>query len=112
VSEISNDLDRLNGHHIHAFTTIDNESYTYSQMLWQDDYTEFFHTMEVELDDHETRKHWSLMLQSDMPVETKTFMTIWSFKCKRFSAGSLNKHKARLCAHGGQQTWGQDYWET
>ncbi len=24
----------------------------------------------------------------------------------------LNKHKARLCAHGGMQTWGQNYWET
>jgi histone deacetylase 1/2 len=23
-----------------------------------------------------------------------------------------NKHKARLCAHGGQQTWGENYWET
>jgi hypothetical protein len=24
----------------------------------------------------------------------------------------LNKHKARLCVHGGQQTWGQGYWDT
>ena len=24
----------------------------------------------------------------------------------------MNKHKARLCAHGGMQTWEQDYWET
>ena len=39
-------------------------------------------------------------------------MAIWSFKRKRFPDGSLNKHKARLCAHGGQQTFGQDYWDT
>jgi hypothetical protein len=26
--------------------------------------------------------------------------------------GTLNKHKARLCANGGMQTWGQNYWET
>jgi len=39
-------------------------------------------------------------------------MAIWSFKQKRFPDGALNKHKARLCAHGGQQTWGQDYWDT
>ena len=39
-------------------------------------------------------------------------MAIWSFKRKRFPNGSLNKHKARLCAHGGQQTWGLDYWDT
>ena len=24
----------------------------------------------------------------------------------------LNKHKARICAHGGMQTWGVNYWET
>jgi hypothetical protein len=24
----------------------------------------------------------------------------------------LNKHKACLCAHGGIQTWGTNYWET
>ncbi len=39
-------------------------------------------------------------------------MAIWSFKRKRFPDGSLNKHKARLCAHGSQKTWGLDYWET
>jgi len=26
--------------------------------------------------------------------------------------GHSNKPKARLCAHGGMQTWGQNYWET
>jgi hypothetical protein len=39
-------------------------------------------------------------------------MAIWSFKHKRFPDGTLNKHKAHLCAHGGQQTWGQDFWKT
>ena len=39
-------------------------------------------------------------------------MSIWNFKRKRFPDGSLNKHKARLCAHGGQQQWGVNYWET
>ena len=39
-------------------------------------------------------------------------MDIWSFKRKRYPDGSLNKHKYRLCVHGGQQTWGQDYWDT
>jgi hypothetical protein len=34
------------------------------------------------------------------------------FKRKWFPDGTLNKHKAQLCAHGGHQTWGQDYWDT
>ena len=39
-------------------------------------------------------------------------MSIWSFNWKRFPDETLNKHKARLCAHGGVQTWGTNYWET
>lgn len=26
--------------------------------------------------------------------------------------GSLRKHKARLCCHGGQQQWGLNHWDT
>ncbi len=48
----------------------------------------------------------------DMPSDTKTIMSIWSFKRKHYPDGTLNKHKARLCVHGGMQTWGQNYWET
>jgi hypothetical protein len=47
-----------------------------------------------------------------MPSDTKTIMSIWSSKQKRFPDGTLNKHKARLCAHGGMQPWRTNYWET
>ncbi len=63
-------------------------------MLWQDNYKQFSHTMEVGLDDHETRNHWTLMLQKDMPTGAKTIMAIWSFKCKCYPDDLLNKHKA------------------
>ncbi len=51
------------------------------------------------------------MLCCNLPKDTKTIMSIWSFKRKRYPDGTLNKHKARLCAYGGMQTWGQNYWE-
>ena len=38
-------------------------------------------------------------------------MDIWSFKQKLYPDGCLNKHKTRLCFHGGQQTWGKYYWD-
>jgi len=47
-----------------------------------------------------------------MPTGTKAVMIIWSFKRKHYPDGTLNKHKACLCAHGGMQTWDQNYWET
>ncbi len=121
VAHFSNDLDRLNGlfddtindicHQVHAYAT-SNESFTYSQMLWEDDHKQFFEAMEVEFADHNFQNHWTLMECKDLPFGTKIIMAIWSFKHKRFPDGTLNKHKASLCAHGGQQTWGQDYWET
>ena len=52
------------------------------------------------------------MERKDLPIGMKTIMALWPFKRKRFPDGTLNKHKARLCKHGGQQTWGQDYWDT
>ena len=68
-------------------------------------------SMEVKIDDHKTHHNWDLMLCKDLHLGTKTIMAILSFKGKRFPDGTLNKHKARLCAHGGQQTWLQDYWD-
>ncbi len=62
--------------------------------------------------DQEKRDHWTCMQHSDMPENTKTIMSIWSFKRKRLPDRMLNKHKACLCAHGGMQIWGTNYWET
>ena len=53
-----------------------------------------------------------MILRSDIPKDSKTINAIWYFSRKRFPDGRLNKHKARLCAHGGQQQWGVNYWET
>ena len=68
--------------------------------------------MEVKLADHELDNRWNCMECKDLPIGMKTIMAIWSFKCKQFPDGTLNKHKGSLCAHGGQQTWGYDYRET
>ena len=81
-------------------------------MLKQEDWRDFLQAMIDEIDVHEKRKHWEVINRRDLPPGAKTIMAIWSFKRKRYPDGSLNKHKARLCAHGGQQTYGQDYWDT
>ncbi len=52
------------------------------------------------------------MLRKDMPLGTKIILSIWSFKCKQNPDGLISKYKARLCAHGGMQSWGINYWET
>lgn len=89
-----------------------NEVFTYTQAMRQDDRAEFIQAMIKEVEDHEGRDHWELVLRSTIPKGIKTIQAVWSFKRKRFPDGTLNKHKARLCAHGGMQQWGENYWET
>jgi hypothetical protein len=64
------------------------------------------------VDDHESRVHWTLIQRCELLPGTKTIISIWSFKCKQYPDGILNKYKARLCAHGGMQTWEKNNWET
>lgn len=62
--------------------------------------------------EHKSPEHWKVVKKSEMPIGKKLIQAIWSFKHKCFPNGSLNKHKACLCAHGGMQQWGVNYWET
>ena len=101
---------------IHPFAlaskNADNDTFTLKEMMRQDDKAEFIKAMMAKLLDHESRTHWTVMHRSDLPANAKTILAIWSFKRKRFPDGRIMKHKARLCAHGGMQKWGIDYWET
>jgi hypothetical protein len=99
-------------HHVFAAGKENNETYTFCEILKQDDRDEFIEAMQVEVDTHQTREHWEIIPRSQMPKEMKTIMAIWSFKRKRLPDGMLNKHKACLCAHGDMQQWGVNYWET
>ncbi len=89
-----------------------NETFTYKQAMKEKDFNDFVLAMVHEVDDHEKHGHWTIIQRCDMPANSKTIMSIWSFTRKRYPDGTLNKHKARLCAHGGMKTWGQNYWET
>ena len=90
----------------------DNESYTFREMLKQSDAAEFIKAMMKESSDHESRGHWTVIPRHKKPPDVKTILAIWAFKRKRYPDGRINKWKARLCAHGGMQTYGENYWET
>jgi hypothetical protein len=102
---------------INCFSTLSqssialNKTFSYNQALKQDNFCEFIKAMMVEVSDHESRSQWTLTKHCNLPHDTKTIMSIWSFKRKQYLDGTLNKHKACLCAHGGMQTRGQNYWE-
>ena len=93
-------------------TSSDNDTYTFKEMLKQDDRAEFIKAMKVEIEDHEQRDHWHLFDRSKIPKGHKSILAIWSFKRKRLPGRTITKYKARICAHGGMQQWGVDFWET
>ena len=83
-----------------------NKLYTFGQMLKQPDDADFIHAMIKEADDHESRDQWDVVPRWEKPPDVKAILAIWAFKRKRFPDGRINKHKARLCAHGGMQKYG------
>jgi histone deacetylase 1/2 len=79
----------------------------YTKTIQQPDTDQFIDAICKEINDHESCNYWEIVCRN-----TKTIQVIFCFKHKRFPGGTLNKHKARLCVHGGMQQWGVSYWET
>ena len=92
----------------------DPDTMHYGDAKKQPDWAEFQKAMVKEVNDFDERGHWELVHRSsiDFSRPHDIISAIWSFKRKRTPAGELIKHKARLCAHGGQQTEGVTYWDT
>ena len=89
-----------------------NESYTFEQILNHPDADDFIHIMIKDTDYHKSRDHWDVVPRWGKPPDVKAILAIWYFKRKRFPDGRINKHKARICAHGGMQQYGVNKWET
>jgi hypothetical protein len=98
-------------HPLSFAATTDNDTYMFHEMLRQPDKDEFVKAMVKELSDHTSRRHWIAVKRSTIG-SAKTIKAIWSFKRKRRPDGTVSKHKARLCAHGGMQVHGDTFWET
>ena len=78
----------------------------------QDEKLAFVDAMEKYIRNHKKGGHWSIVHRDTLPNKAWPIKAIWSFKRKRKPDGELLKHKARLCAHGGMQQWGDSYWDT
>jgi Reverse transcriptase (RNA-dependent DNA polymerase). len=88
-----------------------NDVFTFREAMQQEDRAEFIKAMVQEIQDHTERGHWCLRRWCELG-NVKTIKAVWSFKRKRKPGGTLIKHKARLCAHGGMQVYGEHYWDT
>jgi hypothetical protein len=104
----------MNQVHFMSFSTgvSSNKVFTYNKAMTQEDAHLFIEAMQKEVPDHELQNHWNIVHCSTDPRTAKLIEAIWSFKRKQRPDGTLVKHKARLCADGGMQQWGTNYWET
>ena len=77
------------------------------------DSEDFRNAMVKEANDHTTRKHWAIWEKRNVPAGQKILSAIWACKRKRpIDTRAVYKHKAGINIHGGQQTYGVNYWET
>ena len=109
---------------IYATSKTDNETYHLGEMLKQPDRHEFLKAMQAEVEAMFKQKIWKRVpkklmldhykreLQKGIEPKRQQLAMIWSFKRKRKPDGTLDKYKARLCCHGGQQEFGINYWDT
>jgi hypothetical protein len=98
---------------IHAGTAnVDNNCLYYGQAMKANNHDDFRKAMSVELKAHIDQRHWVKMPHTTLPKDMKPIKTVWSFKRKCRPNGSLLKHKACLCIHGGMQEKGVNFWET
>jgi hypothetical protein len=75
---------------INCFSTLaqsnvaSNETFNYKEAQQQSNKIEFIKAMILEVNNHETQKHLTLMKCCDLLPGTITIMSIWSFKRKHF----------------------------
>jgi hypothetical protein len=67
-----------------------NKTITYKEAMRESIYHEFVKAMMKEVEDHESRNHWTIMQRCDMPNDTKMIMSIWSFKLKLYPDEKLS----------------------
>ena len=89
-----------------ASSKSNNDTFTFREMLRQDDIPNFTQAMRKEVNDRNEREHWDLITRSEMPSGMKTILAVWPFKRKCLPDGKITKWKARLYCHGGMQQWG------
>ena len=93
----------------HPATAADPDAMTLRQDLKEPDADEFLEAMEKKVRDHKGREHWKLVTKKQIQKDRchkNPVMAVWSMKWKRNPLGKIIKHKARLCAQGGQTVQG------
>ena len=92
---------------------MDKDVLHYGQAMKAKDKSHLQRAMRKEFFDNEDRKNWNIIPIADVPDGIDVLESIWVFKRKReIIRCQIYKYKARLDIHGGQQTYGDNFFET
>ena len=80
--------------------------------MQQPDRDKFIAAMARELGQHTELKHWKVIHKFQVLKNAKPIPMVWTLRRKRDPAGEILKWKARLCAGGHHQVFGDTYWTT
>ena len=80
--------------------------------MQQPDRDKFIAVMVRELGQHTELKHWKVIHKSQVPKHANPIPMVWTLWRKRDPTGEILKWKARLCAGGHRQVFGDTYWTT
>lgn len=100
---------------IYAFAgrSSDPDTMYHHEAMRAHDAKEFQEAMAQELDTHEKREHWELMLREDVPADHYVHPAVWAMKRKRrVATGEIYKRKARLNFGGHKQKKYVNFWQT
>ena len=85
----------------------------YHQAMKEPDDELFKRSVLKEIRDHETNHLWEVIPKQKLPPNTKLLDMVWALhRKKRIDTREIDKWKARLNVHGGQQEHGVNFWET
>jgi Reverse transcriptase (RNA-dependent DNA polymerase) len=102
-----------NTHVLALAASNDPDTMYWDQAIKQPDSQEFIKAAIDEISTHQENGHWEVVPKEIVPDGMRVLDAIWSMKRKRrLKTNEIYKHKARLNVHGGQQEFGQNYWET
>ena len=106
--------DAINEMHplIMAASQENNDVMHYHQAMKAEDVDSFRKAMRKEIKSFKDEEIFEILPMKEKPIHKSLISFFWSFKRKRNPVGELIKQKARLCAHGGKQIKGIDYWNT
>ncbi len=85
----------------------------YHQAIKQPDAPKFVEAIVKDVNGHVDNNSWVLIPRDEVPADQEVVPAVWSMRRKRdLTTGEIIKYKARLNLHGGEQTFGVNYFQT